>query len=174
MQEELIKVLTLPNCHLKNLSLIHSGLKIDFFNKMQLYLQTTAANKSTSGKCSFLPHLKHINLSKNSIEDRSLTLFVNLYKDYCLSSSSNNHSHINTLTLSKCSISSKGVNQMISTLGFPHLSHLDLSFNHLKDEPTELFRFLADSNHLAEINLSSTDIDMEKVLNLNFYQIELK
>lgn len=132
MQEELIKVLTTPNCHLKNLSLIHSGLKPDFFHKMQIYLQSNNKYNSTNN---FLTNLRTLNFSKNSVEDRGLTLFINLCKEYGIL----HHMHSNCLTsmlLAKCSLSTKSVNHMFSTIGFPVLNHLDLSFNYLKDEPT--------------------------------------
>lgn len=145
MQEELIKVLTTSNCNLKSLSLIHSGLKSDFFHKMQIYLQSTSNStsssnlRSTSSKLAtngaFLPYLKHINLSKNPIEDRSLVLFINLYKDHSISSTITNHARLSGVHLSKCSLTSKSVNHMFATLSFPALTHLDLSYNHLKDEP---------------------------------------
>lgn len=140
MQEELIKVLTQPNCNFTNLSLIHSGLKSDFFHKMQIYLQTTPSNnnKSTSKLATdgtFLPLLKQINLSKNQIEDRSLILFINFYKDHSISSTTSSQARFSSLLLSKCSLTSKSVNHMFSTLTFPALNHLDLSFNHLKDDP---------------------------------------
>lgn len=132
MQEELIKVLTLPKCNFKSLSLIHSSLKPDFFHKMQVYLQA-------SSRGSFLSRLKQINLSKNSIEDRSLILFMNLYKEYNVMSNAAALSHSARLTsicLSKCSLTSKSINHTFAALSFPSLAHLDLSYNQLKDEPS--------------------------------------
>lgn len=130
MQEELVKVLTLSNCHLKTISLVHAGLKPDFFHKMQVYLQTQSSKSSRS----FLPQLKHMNVSKSSIEDRGLIMFANLYKDYGASSSS--PSPMASLILSKCSLTSKSVNNLLSAITFPSLAHLDLSYNYLKDDPS--------------------------------------
>ena len=142
MQEELIKVLTTSNCNLKNLSVIQSGLKSDFFHKMQIYLQSTPTNsKSTSRLANdgtFLHHIKQINFSKNAIEDRSLILFINLYKDHSISSMNSNQARFTGLIFSKCSLTSKSVNHLFTTLTYPALTHLDLSYNHLKDDPNVL------------------------------------
>jgi hypothetical protein len=40
---------------------------------------------------------------------------------------------------------------------------LDFSANNLKEEPTELLKYLSEPNQLVELNLSNTEIDLEKL-----------
>lgn len=126
MQEELIKVLTFRNCNIKNVSLIHSNLKFDFFNKMQTYLSNGKKNNRH-----FLSNLNAINLSRNSIEDRGFNLFINLCKEH-----TSHMSNLKKIVLSKCSLSSKSVNFLFASINLTTLTHLDLSHNHLSVEPT--------------------------------------
>lgn len=162
-------MLTLPNCHFKSISLVHSGLKLEFFHKMQIYLQSTG-NKPSSNKPlidgTFLPALRQVNFSKNSIEDRSLILFMNLYRDCSVLSTSSftNHSRLTGLFLSKCSLTSKSINHMFSVLAFPSLTHLDLSFNHLKDDSTVKFNYLFIYNYFFKnFFISKTDLGVVQV-----------
>lgn len=179
MQEELIKVLSVPTCNLKKLCLIQSNIKFDFLNKLLNSIQLNKSGKTISNA---LTNLHLINLSRNPIEDRGLNAFSNLFKDNHTSSS---HSNLIDISLSKCSITSKSVNNLFNSINLYLLQNLDLSFNNLKEEPLvnlilflknlgkiilkkfnfqEFLKFLSEPNQLVELNLSNTDMDMDKVL----------
>jgi len=42
------------------------------------------------------------------------------------------------------------------------LSHLELSFNNMKEEPVEFYKYLSEQNQLVELNLAYTDLDVDK------------
>lgn len=180
MQEELCRLLSLPQNNLTNITLIQSNLKYDFFQKLCSSFQShkSLSSSSTNKPASF----KLINLSRNSIEDKGVISLANLFKEMphlC--------TDLSNLILSKCSISSKSVNVLFSNFSqsASSLTTLDLSNNFLKDEPVvssfllflcimfkfnfiinlikELFKFLSEQNSLIELNLSSTEIDLDKV-----------
>ena len=148
MQEEFCRVLTLPRAHLRNVSLVQCNLRNDFLNKLASLVMSSSS--SSSSRCKSTHHIRSLNLSRNSIEDKSLASLANMLKWHEMSAPVSFQS-LAQLTLSKCSISSKGVNVLFaaaasSTL-HTSLTALDLSFNFLKDEPTVysllffLFRF---------------------------------
>jgi hypothetical protein len=79
-------------------------------------------------------YIKHINLSRNSIEDKGASFLANIFKEF----SPNIFAQLNYLSLSKCSINSKGANLLAISLKdyLNTLNVLDLSSNNLKDDPT--------------------------------------
>lgn len=162
MQEELIKILVLPTCNFKKLTLIQSNIKADFFNKLQNYFSQIKTKQSSQllPISNTITNLRSINFSRNSIEDRGLVQFINLFKNHETSST---HSNLLGIYLSKCSLSSKSINNLFSTINLYLLNSLDLSYNNLKDEPMEFFKYLSEPNQLVELNLTSTDIDIEKL-----------
>jgi hypothetical protein len=106
--------------------------------------------------------ITHLNINKNQIDDKGISSFAHIIRD---------HSYLfklSSLSLSRCSLTSKGINNLFSTTAAIHhqlsnLTSLDLSFNNLKEEPIHFFNYLISNNNLNEINLSSTDIDIEKL-----------
>lgn len=162
MQEELVKILIIPTCNLKKLTLIQANLKPEFFNKLQSQFAQNKLKQSSQ----ILPisnpitNLKSINLSRNPIEDRGLMLFINLFKDQ---QSSSTHSNLIDISLSKCSITAKSLNNLFSTINLYLLNTLDLSHNNLKEDPIDFFKYLAEPNQLIELNLTNTDIDIDKL-----------
>jgi hypothetical protein len=144
---------------------IHSNLKSDFFNKLNTYLTNNAKQQHQRPLRSNLviSNLRLINFSRNQIEDRGLTLLVNSLLNNQVSSIAN-VSFLREIHLSKCSLTSKSVNQMFASMTFDNsLTNLDLSHNSLRDDPVELFKFLSEPNHLIELNLTTTDLDMDKL-----------
>lgn len=133
----------MPTCVLQNLSLIQANLKYDFLQKLLNAFQFIKSNKHLPLANSFnntniynilSTCFKKINLSRNPIEDKGLFLLANLFKEFpqlC---------NLTNLSFSKCSISSKGVNNFFAAITVDStLSSLDLSHNYLRDEPTVCF-----------------------------------
>ena len=85
-------------------------------------------------------YIKHLNLSRNSIEDKGASLLANIFKEF----SQTTFSQFNYLSLSKCSINSKGANSVANSLKdyLNTLNVLDLSSNNLKDDTKKFFRSL--------------------------------
>ena len=136
-------------------------MKSDFFNKLNNNL--VQASKQSRSKNFTVSNLRSINFSRNQIEDRGAILLLNCLLFY-QQLNSTNVSTLKEIYLSKCSLTSKSVNQIFASFNFSQtLQALDLSFNSLKDDPIELFKFLSESNQMVELNLSNTDIDMDKV-----------
>ena len=155
MQDELVKVLSLPVCKIQNLSITHVNLKHDFIQRLVTAFQI-AKKINQEPKNSF----KSINLSRNSIEDKGLILLANLFKEFprlC---------NLTSLTMSRCALNSKSLNSLfvINSLSST-LTNLDLSFNYLKEEPVEFYRYLSESNELIELNLSHCELDVDKLFN---------
>lgn len=139
---------------LKRLSLIQANLKSDFLTKL-----SQSFSKNSTGHC-VLKSLTHINLSRNQLDDRGLTQLAG-----CISTG-----NLRELHLYKCSLTSKSINQLFSSLNpaTSNLNVIDLSNNHIKEDPVELFKFISEPNQLTELNLASTELDMDKVSNINF------
>jgi hypothetical protein len=136
MLEELIKVLSAPVAFnsLRHVSIVHSNLKSDFFNKLNSCLTSSGKHRS-GGRNSVTASLKRIDFSRNQIEDRGLTSLINCLINNQVNSIAN-VSHLKEIHLSKCSLTSKSVNQMFAALSFDNsLTHLDVSHNSLRDEP---------------------------------------
>ncbi len=143
MQEELIQVLTTSSSSLRGLSLIQANLRSDFLNRLQ------AGFNSKSVDSSIAAHgLKAINLSRNSIEDKGLIYLANMFKE-----NTRLCSELNQLSLSKCSISSKSLNSLFAVADFTStLTHLNLSYNFLKDEPTVVFfKLIISSKYIQKL-----------------------
>ena len=140
MQEELIKVLssTTSSNNLKKFSLIQANLKCDFFSKLNQNLASVSkqaiTNKQQPKQIFVVSFMKSINFSRNQIEDRGISLFIN-----CLLSQQqtiSNTSNLKEIYLSKCSLTSKSINQMFTIINFTSsLTILDLSYNNLKEDP---------------------------------------
>ena len=162
MQDELARVIATPVCKIQNISIIHANLKHDFlqrlfsaFQSMKSIRKINSALELSNNFTSF----KSINLSRNAIEDKGLICMANLFRDIpklC---------HLTSLTLSRCSITSKSINALFSSASSMSitLNSLDLSYNYFKEEPVEFYKFLADLNELAEVNLSHCEIDVDKL-----------
>ena len=166
MQDELARVFALPMCNIQNLSLIHTNLKAEFLQKILSSFQASKSFKqysliisSTSGKpTNTFTSFKSINLSRNSIEDKGLNSLTNLFKEFPILC------NLHTLILSRCSISSKSLNGFFGSISVSNkLKILDLSFNNMKEEPTEFYKYLSEQNELTELNLSHTELDVDKV-----------
>lgn len=166
MQDELAKVFSLPMCNIQNLTLIHTNIKPEFLQRVLHSFQASKSFKqyslisSTNGKTTnSFTSFKSINFSRNSVEDKGLISLGNLFKEFPILC------NLNTLILSKCSITSKSLNYLFNgtTVG-KQLKFLDLSFNSLKEEPVEFYKYLSESNQLTELNLSFTELDVDKVL----------
>ena len=127
IQDEITRLLCSPTSKINSIILKNSNLKSDFFQKLSAL---------TSHQSKFVPKIrntnfiKHINLSRNSIEDKGAAALATILKEFQLS-------QFNYLSLSKCSINSKGVNTLATGLRdcLNTLSVLDLSSNNLKDDP---------------------------------------
>ncbi len=133
MQEELIQVLTTSSSSIRGLSLIQANLRSDFLNRLQAAFNTKSTDSSI-GTHGF----KAINLNRNSIEDKGLLYLANMFKEnprLC--------KELNQMSFSKCSISSKSINSLFAGTDFTSkLTHLNLSYNFLKDEPTVIYKFV--------------------------------
>lgn len=157
MQEELIKVLTVPVCKIQNLTLISTHLKHDFVQRLLQAYQSSKSNKRPS-----LSEFKSINLSRNtSLEDKGVIYLANIFKEF------SKLCNLSNLVLSRCNITSKSLNAFFSSapLLSSTLTSLDLSFNSLKEEPVELYKYLAESNELQELNLAYCELDVDKLFN---------
>ena len=161
MQDELAKVMATPVCKIQNISMVHANLKHDFLQRLSSAFQSMKSIKKISPQeCNNnFTSFKSINLSRNSIEDKGVICLANLFRDIpklC---------NLTSLTLSRCSITSKSINALFSSASSISitLNSLDLSFNYFKEEPVELYKYLAESNELAEINLSHCEIDVDKL-----------
>lgn len=161
IQDEISRVLSMPQSKLRSLSLIHCNLKSDFLQKLH---QTLNQVKNNTKIVNLKQIFKKINLSRNSIEDRGALILSQMLKDF--NTVDVELRDLEYLALSKCSLYSKGINSLFSSLKdySTSLTNLDLSYNSLKDDPNELFRYLSEKNSLKELNLASTDIDLEKLL----------
>ena len=167
MQDELAKVLALPMCSIQNLTLIQTHLKADFLQKVLSAFQASKSFKqyslisSTNGKTTnSFTKFKSINLARNSIEDKGLISLANLFKEFPILC------NLNSLTLSRCSLTTKGLNAFFSSVNMCNkLRHLDVSHSNLKEEPVELYKFLSEPNELIELNLSYTELDIDKLFN---------
>lgn len=137
MQDELARVLALPMCNIQNLSLNQTHLKAEFLQRILNSFQASKSFKqyslitSTNGKpANSFTSFKSINLTRNSIEDKGLNSLTNLFKEFPILC------NLNTLVLSKCSISSKSLNVFFASVPLNNkLKVLDLSYNNLKEEP---------------------------------------
>ena len=114
----------MPSNKIRSLSLVHSNLKYDFLQRLYQSFQTGKSRKTNGSS------LNALNFSRNPIEDRGITYLANLFKDFSYLS------NLSALSISKCSLTSKGVNSLFNAMSVQHsLTSLDLSFNSLKDEP---------------------------------------
>ncbi len=97
------------------------------------FLQKLSSLKQTSNKIKNTIYIKHINLSRNSIEDKGAIALANILKEM----SQSILLQFNYLSLSKCSLNSKGINCLAVSLKdyASSLNVLDLSSNNLKDDP---------------------------------------
>jgi hypothetical protein len=127
-------MLSLPNCNIKNVLLVQSNLRYDFLQKLYASFQSqykTSNNSSSSNNNDRKIGFASINLSRNSIEDKGIGFMSNMFKEM-----PNVYETLTSLSLSKCSISSKGVNALFVSLSqSKNLTTLDLSHNFLKDDP---------------------------------------
>ena len=137
MQDELVKVFSLPMCNIQKVTLTHGNLKPDFLQRLLSSFQASKSFKqfslitSTNGKTTnSFTSFKSINLSRNSIEDKGLIYLSNLFKEFPILC------NLHSLILSRCSLSTKSLNALFSSISLSTtLSHLDLSFNNMKEEP---------------------------------------
>jgi leucine-rich repeat-containing protein 16 len=161
IQDEINHVLSMPQSKLRSLSLVHCNLKSDFLQKLS---QTLNQVRNNTKIINLKQIFRQINLSRNSIEDRGAQILSQILKDF--NSIDLELNKLEYLALSKCSLNSKGINSLCSSLKAysTSLTHLDLSHNSLKDDPNELFHYLSENNSLVELNLVSSDIDLEKLL----------
>lgn len=167
MQDELARVIALPMCNIQNLTLLQTHLKPDFLQKILGAFQASKSFKqyslisSTNGKTTnSFTKFKSINLSRNSIEDKGLNSLSSLLREFPILC------NLNSLVLSRCYLTTRGINTLFSSVNVNStLKHLDLSYNNLKEEPVELYKFLCESNELIELNLSHTELDVEKLFN---------
>jgi hypothetical protein len=106
------------------------------------HLETTSLSEKQTGAQSkpmnlVIANLELVNFSRNHIGDEGLNLFTECIVNQQPNPTGSNASHLQEIHLSKCSLTSKSVNQMFTSLSFSKsLTHLDLSFNSLKEDPT--------------------------------------
>jgi hypothetical protein len=161
MQDELVKVLAVPVCKIQNLSITQANLKHDFVQRLLNAFQTVKTIKKYNSETNAFIGFKQINLSRNTLEDKGVVLLTNLFKEIpklC---------QLTSLILSKCTLTSKSVNTLFTSISWLKntLTCLDLSYNNLKEEPAELYKFISDSNELQELNLAHCDLDVDKLFN---------
>jgi hypothetical protein len=160
MQEELIKVLSLPMCNIQHITLSQANLKADFLQRLLSSFQASKPFKqyslisSTNGKTTnSFTSFKSVNLSRNSIEDKGLTYLAHLFKEFPILS------NLSTIVLTRCGLSTKSINLLFASIpSNTLLTHLDFSFNNLKEEPVvgfDLKRIVINLNYCNFVILRS-------------------
>ncbi|XP_008830121.1 F-actin-uncapping protein LRRC16A isoform X2 [Nannospalax galili] len=147
--EQILRVVS-RSSRLEELVLENAGLRTDF----ALKLASALAHNPNSG-------LHTINLAGNPLEDRGVSSlsvqFAKLPKG------------LKHLTLSKTSLSPKGVNSLSQSLSAnpltaSTLTHLELSGNTLRgDELSHMYSFLAQPNAIVHLDLSNTECPLDMV-----------
>nr|XP_049706740.1 F-actin-uncapping protein LRRC16A isoform X3 [Helicoverpa armigera] len=108
------------------------------------------------------PAMHTIDFSQNHIEDKGAISI--------LSGLANNMDGMRHIALSQCGLTGKTVMHLATMLNdnpshLSTLSHLDLSYNNLKDDVHNLYNFLAQPNVLTHLNLTNTETTLENVSN---------
>uniref|UniRef100_A0A2A4KA86 CARMIL pleckstrin homology domain-containing protein n=1 Tax=Heliothis virescens TaxID=7102 RepID=A0A2A4KA86_HELVI len=108
------------------------------------------------------PAMHTIDFSQNHIEDKGAISI--------LSGLANNPDGLRHIALSQCGLTGKTVMHLATMLNdnpchLSTLSHLDLSYNNLKDDVHNLYNFLAQPNVLTHLNLTNTETTLENVSN---------
>ncbi|CAH0381742.1 unnamed protein product [Bemisia tabaci] len=138
------RTLSIEELYLDNL-----GLKSDFSHKLSLSL---IANPNLA--------LHTLDLSNNLIEDKAA--------NHLASPLAKIPKGLINLSLSRCGLSSKGINQLAHALSLNKcmpttLTHLNISDNYFKDDVTNLCSFLAQPNTITHLDISRTDCPLETV-----------
>ncbi len=131
LQDEIQRLISCNTNKIKSINLIHCNIKNDFLQKQLLTIQQY---RSTNKQYKYA--LNQVNLSRNTIEDKGAIILSNIFKEF---TTTGYDVKFNSLALSRCLINSKGMNSISSVLKENFactLTHLDLSFNSLKDDPT--------------------------------------
>ncbi|KAH9637129.1 hypothetical protein HF086_016151 [Spodoptera exigua] len=108
------------------------------------------------------PAMHTIDFSQNHIEDKGAISI--------LGGLANNPDGLRHIALSQCGLTGKTVMHLATMLNdnpchLSTLSHLDLSYNNLKDDVHNLYNFLAQPNVLTYLNLTNTETTLENVSN---------
>ncbi|XP_041375967.1 F-actin-uncapping protein LRRC16A-like isoform X3 [Gigantopelta aegis] len=144
---EILKVMK-RNAVIEELLLSNTGIKLDFIQKLSTALLSNSGTQLTS-----------IDLSNNMLEDRVVI--------HMMGSISNLSKGLVSLDLSKTGLTSKGLNRIAETIAGSEnipltLSTLILADNGQKgEELTSIYNFLAQSNVVSHLNLSSTDCSLD-------------
>ncbi|XP_018918250.2 LOW QUALITY PROTEIN: F-actin-uncapping protein LRRC16A [Bemisia tabaci] len=152
------RTLSIEELYLDNL-----GLKSDFSHKLSLSL---IANPNLA--------LHTLDLSNNLIEDKGASTLcgfiakVTQAANHLASPLAKIPKGLINLSLSRCGLSSKGINQLAHALSLNKcmpttLTHLNISDNYFKDDVTNLCSFLAQPNTITHLDISRTDCPLETV-----------
>ena len=150
IQGEFLKVMQ-KNCLIEEINLSKTGITVEFVTKLGTAILSNAGSQLTK-----------VDLSKNGLDDRAMTSFLD-----SLSNLSRGLTHLN---ISDTRLTGKGLNKIFEILIQHKSIFIGLQVLNISDNPTkgedlqQMYKFLTNPNAITHLDLSGTECALENLM----------